>query len=530
MKNKIFKLINKRKLTIYLFFSILVSFENLILPITVQYTIKSIGNKNLRALLYAFIFSSLAFILGKLVIYIHSKIKLSLFNEFNVKIKSKVFKSYYRQSLHSEKLQNILYTDIPTIENSYIGAIIDIIYCIILSVVAIIYIFSINIYISLIFIAFSIIPLISQPYFTKKIYSSGEKFSESSEEYIKDINENINGIKIIKHYLREKFFFNRNLKILKVFEDSKQEKELVIVTAKQILMCIYSFSYTLPFIIGGYLSIKNDFNISGLLAIYLAADRAISPIMGIVSNTNKIKSSKSVFEKVEKLINEEDSLVEQDFERINISSIKFIDSKFGYDKPLYSFSGEIKKGDKVLLIGSSGSGKSTFLKTLFNEIDLLEGTILFNQNKHIINDRKNIYNSIGYIPQETVIFNDTVKFNITLGEEYSEKEIIDSLYKSGFSSYNIEEFINKKSGEKGSNLSGGERARINIARTLIRNYDVLFIDEFSASLDKNISKEIRDILLSLDCTIIEISHHYDKDELNKFDQIINIDKLKKIEN
>lgn len=526
MKNNIYNLLNKKKLLLYLLFSIFVSFENLILPVTVQFTIKSLENNNVEGLFLTFVISSIAFIIGKIIIYIHSKIKLSMFKEFNIKIKSKIFLSYYKREIDSNKLQNILYTDIPTIGQSYIGSITDIMYCIILSVVSLIYILNINIIISLIFIIFSILPIISQPYFSKRIYEAGENFSKNSESYIKDINENINGIKIIKHYLREKYFFNRNLNKLIIFEESSENKEVIITIARQILMCIYSFSYTLPFIIGGYLSIKNSSNISGLIAIYLAADRAVSPIMGIVSNINKIKSSKSVFNKVNDLIQNTDSdLVEKTLNKINISFIKFENATFGYNFPLYTYSGKIEKGDKILLIGPSGSGKSTFLKTLFKEIDLLDGDIFFDEEKLSIQNRNIIFNTIGYIPQETIIFDETVKFNITLGEEFSDNEIIETLKESGFKNYDLESFINKKAGIKGENLSGGERARINIARALIRDYDILFIDEFSASLDNKTSTEIRDILLNLDCTVIEISHHYDKNDLARFDKIINITDL-----
>ena len=175
---------------------------------------------------------------------------------------------------------------------------------------------------------------------------------------------------------------------------------------------------------------------------------------------------------------------------------------------------EINKGDFVSIKGDSGSGKSTIFK-------FISGSLVDDNIDIKINDLSpkeyNFYNMIKIVTQNNYILNDTVINNISLGDNY-DNDYLDEIIKI----CQLEEFVKKYGYDKiidstSSNISGGEKARINIARILIRKPEVLLLDEICAALDKHTSeklaKNIYDFAKKNNITVISISH---KDEFEKY--------------
>lgn len=227
-------------------------------------------------------------------------------------------------------------------------------------------------------------------------------------------------------------------------------------------------------------------------------------------------------------------------EKINykISSIKLkkVSIKYKNHKPiLKNVSIELTKNSIFGLIGESGSGKSSLMNVICGLVTPNSGNIYFNE-KQIINRKNFISPLIGYVPQETQIFDDTIWNNVTFFKDKNKRnknKFIYALKKANLLKFlnSSKQKINKEDlilGERGSKISGGQMQRIGIARALFVDPEILIFDEVTSSLDKKNEIEIIDMIKSLkkDKIIIIISHN--KKNLNMCDKMFEIKKEKLI--
>jgi len=203
-------------------------------------------------------------------------------------------------------------------------------------------------------------------------------------------------------------------------------------------------------------------------------------------------------------------------EDLNIKGgqIEFDNVTFGYDPErtiLSKLSLKIKKGETVAIVGPSGSGKSTIGRLLFRFYDVNSGSLKIDGQDIRDVTQASVHNSIGIVPQDTVLFNDTIGYNIAYGRDgASEDEII-----AAAKSAKIHDFIisltdgyNTTVGERGLKLSGGEKQRVGIARTLLKNPPILVLDEATSALDTETERNIQDSLRGLGSgrSVITIAH------------------------
>ena len=211
------------------------------------------------------------------------------------------------------------------------------------------------------------------------------------------------------------------------------------------------------------------------------------------------------------------------------SSIEYKNVSFSYDKDevLKNISLKIEKGKTIALVGPSGGGKSTFVDLLPRFYDCTKGEILIDgvAIKDIkINDVRGV---MGIVSQETILFNDTVMGNITMGmENVTEKDVIAAAKVA-----NAHEFISGLAhdyhtniGDRGIKLSGGQRQRISIARAVLKNPPILILDEATSALDTESEKLVQDALVKLmkNRTSIVIAHRLST--IQHADEIIVISK------
>lgn len=177
--------------------------------------------------------------------------------------------------------------------------------------------------------------------------------------------------------------------------------------------------------------------------------------------------------------------------------VVFDDVRFGYDPDreiLKGISLTVAPGQKVALVGSSGSGKSTIGRLLFRFYDVTGGAVRIDGQDLRSVTQDSLHDSIGVVPQDTVLFNDTVGYNIAYGRENATQAEIEAAARAA----QIHEFISMlpegyetRVGERGLKLSGGEKQRVGIARTLLKNPPVLLLDEATSALDTDTEREIQ---------------------------------------
>ena len=198
----------------------------------------------------------------------------------------------------------------------------------------------------------------------------------------------------------------------------------------------------------------------------------------------------------------------------NNLSIVFKNVSFSYDgkrKILKNINFKISAKQKVALVGPSGSGKTTIFRLLFKFFDNYTGDIFINnQNLKNINEIS-LRNRLGIIPQDIVMFNDSIFYNIHYGNlESSKNDVIKVAKKAKIMNFidRLPKKFNTIVGERGLKLSGGEKQRIAIARTLLKDPDIILLDEASSSLDYKTETEIKKNLnnFNINKTVISVAH------------------------
>ncbi len=187
---------------------------------------------------------------------------------------------------------------------------------------------------------------------------------------------------------------------------------------------------------------------------------------------------------------------------------------FGYnsDRPiLQNVSIDVRAGQTVAIVGSSGSGKSTIGRLLFRFYDVVSGALTIDGQDVRDVTQKSLHNAIGVVPQDTVLFNDTIYYNIAYGRDGATREDVEKAARDA----QIHDFIlslpegyETQVGERGLKLSGGEKQRVGIARTLLKNPPILLLDEATSALDTETEQGIQGALdrAAEGRTVITIAH------------------------
>jgi len=217
-------------------------------------------------------------------------------------------------------------------------------------------------------------------------------------------------------------------------------------------------------------------------------------------------SSKQVFRYVDRLIETEDNVGEtfsqpetqrhegktlDNKEMLEIFELKNIDFRFSSEDEkignvLNNISFSVQKGETIAVVGSVGSGKTTLLEIIAGNYIADKGDILFNGEKLSAKEIENILmKRIGYITQQNVLFSESIRDNIVLGDKFSDEEIYDSLKDAMIYDevINMPKKLDSVLGHRGMSLSGGQKQRISIARTLIRTPELVLMDDVTAAMD-----------------------------------------------
>jgi ATP-binding cassette subfamily B protein len=215
--------------------------------------------------------------------------------------------------------------------------------------------------------------------------------------------------------------------------------------------------------------------------------------------------------------------------------VRFENVNFGYDarRPiLYGLDIDVPAGKTLAIVGSSGAGKSTISRLLFRFYDIDSGAIRIDGQDIRDVAQSSVRAAIGIVPQDTVLFNDTIYYNIAYGRPAASRAEVEEAAKLA----RIHDFVmalpdgyKSRVGERGLKLSGGERQRVSIARTILKRPKVLVFDEATSALDTRTEKEIQDSLrqISAGVTTLVIAHRLST--VVDADQIVVLDKGQVVE-
>lgn len=356
--------------------------------------------------------------------------------------------------------------------------------------------------------------------------------SKSLQKYTNYINETLLGFFVIKQNQLEENRINKFKNLASQVQADNYEvdkKSTNIDAINQLIQITIIFAL----VFGGlYFAKKSGISLGMTLLAGTAFSQSIWPMQKITPYISQMQGISVVLKEFDKTLSKDTNQAHQTIKEIE--NISFIDSNLGYDEGvvLNKVNLEINKNDKVLILGSSGAGKSTILKSIRRQLPLKSGLITVNNYSIKDISVESYYRQLSIVDQIGFIFNGTLKDNITLYKENTKESLSEILDEVGLNDLDL----NYQLKNNGSNLSGGQRARLLLARALYLDSSLIICDEIFASLDKEIGENIERNILSTNKTVINVSHiiydtnisMYDKIYLVKDNEVVRINSLKEI--
>ena len=348
-------------------------------------------------------------------------------------------------------------------------------------------------------------------YFGEKRKKYSKKLQESLSEYTQHLNQILSGFEVVKLFSK-KIFYN----IFKNINENlyqKEKKNTLYETLYLSSVEIIAYTATAGIIFyGGVRIIKGEITPGDFFSFLGGVLILVNSLQILQRGVVNLKGLSPVVDRIEFILNmeeEEDKGLEFNGlkESINYREVSL---QIGNNKILDKVNLEIKKGEKVAILGLTGSGKSTLVKILPALVKNYTGQVLIDgieiKNYSVSSLRKHI----GMVSQDVFIFNDTLRNNLLIAKpDATDEELIEALKKSRADFvFKWEEGLDTVLGERGSRLSGGERQRIAIARIFLKNPEILIIDEGTSALDVETERYVIDEIKRhfFSKTLIMITH------------------------
>jgi subfamily B ATP-binding cassette protein MsbA len=424
--------------------------------------------------------------------------------------------SYYSEKKKGDVMARML-GDVGEVQNSFFSILELIVKEPLTIIFALITMFAISVKLTifvLIFIPISglIISKIGKNLKAKSLLAQNE-----GGHLISIVEESLGGLKVVKSYNAENNFknkFNDSVtRLLKLSNSIGNKNNLASPLSE--FMGIATIAILLWY--GGNLVLVQKTLDGSAFIVYLTlAYNILTPAKSISKASYAVKNglaaAQRVFEVLEvenEITNKENAIKKNTFE--DSISIKNINFRYEKENVLKDFSLEVKKGQTVALVGQSGSGKSTIANLLTRFYDVNEGSITIDGISIKDMEMHSLRGLMGLVTQDSILFNDTIKANISLGKlDASDEEIIEALKIA-----NAYEFVKElpkgiytNIGDSGNKLSGGQKQRLSIARAVLKNPPIMILDEATSALDTESEKFVQVALENMmqNRTSIVIAH------------------------
>jgi ABC-type multidrug transport system fused ATPase/permease subunit len=365
---------------------------------------------------------------------------------------------------------------------------------------------------------------------------------EQSQRMISETNDllesSYSGIRIVKAYNAEARMGDRLASVLAERVDVETGVVRLRALLDQVFTALTAVGRILAIGFGGYWIIQGELSVGSMIAIYFYVDQLWRPMLDIPQLFVAGKQAFVCMDRLEEMAGfEEDGEEREDAGGRPVESIDdlvldgvsftYDDSRAAVDR----VSLELPRGKRLAIVGPVGSGKTTLARLLSGEFRPSAGRILVNGEDLATADRKGYRRSVGYIPQEALLFSDTVRENVAFGRGHSDLAVAAALRMAqveeevGAFPRGLDEML----GQRGVRVSGGQRQRLAIARALIGDPDVLIMDDVTAALDAENEELLWDAIEERreDVTAILVTHRMST--ARRADEILVLDRGKVVD-
>jgi ATP-binding cassette subfamily B multidrug efflux pump len=338
-------------------------------------------------------------------------------------------------------------------------------------------------------------------YVNNTINKKSERIQESLSDLTTNAQESYSGIRVIKSFVQEKAmlgFFTRNSEEYKKNAVSLAKVEAIYFPSITLLI---GLSTLFTIMIGGlyYINNSHGMQLNTIVEFVMYINMLTFPVSAIGLTASMIQRAAASQKRINEFLQTEPAIRNNEaaFTPALEGNIRFSNVNFTYPHTgihaIKDFNLEVKKGEKVAIVGRTGCGKTTIAQLLLRMYDVSEGNIFYDDNDIRSLELKKMREQISYVPQDVFLFSETVENNIRFGLQSAEKSLVEKAAAQSSVDKEIAGFAQQYDtmiGERGVTLSGGQKQRISIARALIKDPNLVIFDDCLSAVDAKTEREI----------------------------------------
>ncbi len=457
-----------------------------------------------KLLMYTLIFIGLNVLAGVLKYYQRQTIIVAS-RKIEFDLRSKIFQQYTLLPLKFYKnnrvgdLMNRITEDVSNVR-MYLGP--GIMYLINLTSILFIvppFMFYYDWYLAL--VALLPLPVLSVViYFvTRTIYKKSMEVQQNQSRVSSFVQDTFSGVRVVKSFVKEKFTLHKYDEFTEDYKKSNLSLALTNALFYPAVSLIIGLNYVLVVYVGGIRYFDGFISIGNIVAFFSYINYMVWPFISLGWIASLIQKAEVSMERVNEFMNEDTERKYEDLHKFPLlnGNIEFRNVSYTYEntgiKALNNVSFTIEKDKNLAIFGTTGSGKTTIGLLLLGLIEPDEGNIFINDQNIADVPLNQLRESIGYIPQDSFLFSDTIENNLKFANSDLQENQLESYAKKADVHGNIENFkdgYNTTVGERGVTLSGGQKQRISIARALIKQAPTLIFDDALSAVDTETEETI----------------------------------------
>lgn len=426
---------------------------------------------------------------------------------------------------HSGELLSNMTTDTETIRGSYFSVILTLYSEFLNGLAALVVLMFVSSVLGFFVLITILIQAMVPLCFSKVLEQAGANYSNAQAANMRTLKENLSAFLTAKSFHIENPLERNYIYTLEKAEDARCRSKFLKEFSVSVSYVFNMVAQLGVFLIGAVLVIQNIISIAEVVASAELITSISYPILYLNTGLAELRTANVAIKKVQNLLNTpEDHGGSQDLSQ-QCGNICVSDLRFSYgDRQILSHVNcHFYAGKKYLIVGASGSGKSTFLTLLAGLRSDYQGEITINGVDIRKLTRASLARNLCMINQEPFLFDDTLYNNICLYEHIEEARVWNALERVELLPFAQNIGLHIPLGENASTMSGGEKQRVVIARALVRNTPVLLLDESTSHLDPNTAAEIEKLVLGLqDVTVLLISHNATQTAVQHCDEVLEM--------
>ncbi|MFC9709468.1 ABC transporter ATP-binding protein [Paenibacillus sp. NPDC056933] len=526
---------SKTLLALTLLLSVITSAATVFIALILEKVIDAAMQGDIELFRKILIMSVIYLLLLALLGYVYSLCSKALIRNLTVSLRERVFRGIFQRkveeftSANTADYLSALTNDIKLAEDNYIHPMLLMLQNTVIFAVSLFVLFYVSPLVTLTLILSMVLMFAVPSLFGKALQNRQNTVSTQMSVFTTRLKDLLSGYEVIKSYAMGRHAYRKFKQENELAADTRFAADRLFAANEGISQTLAVLSQFAVVFIAAWLIISGNLSAGSLVALVQLSGGIVGPVLIIMENLPKIQGVKLVLDRIDALAGSAEERHENHtamLEPVFNDSLEVRQLQFAYPSGKQVLKGidlTLTKGKKYALVGQSGCGKSTLVKLLSGYYEHYEGTIAVDGTDTRRLDRDKLLQMASTIHQNVYMFDNDIRQNITLYEDFTEEELEHAIQMSGMHKFlaAAPQGLLYPVGENGSRLSGGQRQRIAVARALIRNKPLLILDEGTSAIDMQTAYEIESRLLKHEgLTLITITHNMNEDLLGLYDEII----------